>query len=114
MDTHSSRPWRRLVAALTTALVVALGVVVPLLDGDRALVGAALEAEHHDSCVVVHDHTICTQVGANLALIAETPSPRRLPVPVHAERPPTPDGPAAGEADGIRLPRAPPSPRAQP
>lgn len=114
MDTHSSRPWRRLVAALTTFLVVALGAVVPLLDGDRARVGAALEAEHHGSCVVVHDHTICTQIGANLALIPETPGPRRLPVPVHAERPPVADGPSAVELDGTHLPRAPPSPRAQP
>lgn len=98
---------------MTSALVVALSVVVPLLDGDRVNPGPVFEAEHHgSSCVVVHDHTICTQFSANLSLIPDAPAVRRPPTPVRMAPPSAPEGPSAVTRNGTRLPRAPPSHRA--
>ncbi|HZD04973.1 MAG TPA: hypothetical protein VE173_08640, partial [Longimicrobiales bacterium] len=101
------------VASLTLALMAALSVVVPMLDAGDAFRGPGIESEHHAStCVVVHDHTICTQVSANRALTTHAPPPRRpatelvLPDPVSAAPPP------AGRLAGTRLPRAPPFHRA--
>ena len=86
---------------------------VPLLDGDRGYSGPVFEAEHHgSSCVVVHDHTICTQVGANLALTPDSPDPDRLPAGVLDEHPVAAEGPTGVLLHGTRLPRAPPFHRA--
>ncbi len=48
--------------------MLALGVTVPFLDRDLLGSDVAIEAEHQDACSLpTHDHTICTQVVANLA-----------------------------------------------
>jgi len=58
---------RKPVSALLTGALLATSLLVPLLDRAGAASTPALETEHHAStCVVGHDHTICTQVGANL------------------------------------------------
>jgi hypothetical protein len=63
---------RYLRAAVTgplVALLLQLGVVVPLLERTDAFTGPQVESEHgSDHCPTPHDHTICTQVGANQAV----------------------------------------------
>lgn len=62
---------RRALSPLLAVLVIGSGLVAPVLDGGGAH-GAALEAEHHPSaCVRGHDHTVCTQLGANRLAPAE-------------------------------------------
>lgn len=110
MNTRTARTWKRLVASVTSALVVALSVVVPLLDGGPGFEGPVFEADHHGSaCVVVHDHTICTQVSANLALAPASPNPERLPALIPVPRSAAPESPTGTPLDGPHLPRAPPS-----
>ncbi len=71
-------------SALLTGVLLAVSVLVPMLDGESASRTPALETEHHAAtCVTGHDHTICTQVGANLwagtsegLTLAHRPRPR--------------------------------------
>ena len=66
-----------LVSTTLTALVVVLGVAVPLLERADLTSDAVLESEHHAStCPPRHDHTVCTQFGVNLPLASE---PARIP-----------------------------------
>lgn len=39
--------------------------MTPVLERDVGSSAPALETEHHDGCVPVHDHRICVQVVAN-------------------------------------------------
>ena len=66
-------------ALITSALMVALSVAVPFMDGSDSVAGPTMEAGHHGSVCTLHDHTLCTQVGANLALVVETLPAGRLP-----------------------------------
>lgn len=54
-------------SALLSALLLVLSVAVPLLERADFLHEERWES-HHDpeECVPAHDHTICTQVRANL------------------------------------------------
>ncbi len=62
---------RRAFSAWLTALLLMVSVVVPMLDGGEFSHEAAFESEHSAaSCLRGHDHTICTQVSANLLLPA--------------------------------------------
>lgn len=113
MKTHSLATWKGLTASVTSAVLVALSVVVPLLDGERGLDGPVFESEHHTpSCVVGHHHTVCTQFGANLALTPVAPAPVRSLLRVRPLLPPRPADPATRPLDQARLPRAPPFLRA--
>ena len=61
------RRTRRILGPLLGAAVLSTSLLVPLLDRTAAVPDAALETEHHAAtCLAGHDHTICTQVGANL------------------------------------------------
>lgn len=100
---------RKLPALILPPLLLAIGVVVPLLDRDLYDRGPVLEAEHSPSaCVVAHDHTICTQVGASRW------APAKPAVPWLSFRRQTP--PPSSESriqlrslrKGSRHPRAPP------
>lgn len=63
-------------ACQLAVMLTALSVLLPLLERDRVGRSPVLETEHHTgSCVVAHDHTICTQVGANFALAAPGAQP---------------------------------------
>lgn len=58
---------RKVMSTLLTGALLATSALVPLLDRNESANAPVLETEHHAStCVVGHDHTICTQVGANL------------------------------------------------
>lgn len=62
---------RKALAAWLPALLIVLSVTVPMIDlGDFAH-EVAVESEHNSAtCPTPHDHTICTQVGANLAIVS--------------------------------------------
>lgn len=60
---------RRLLAPLLATLLVASSVAVPVMDADGPGNGPVVESEHDaGSCVVGHDHTVCSQAGANRPL----------------------------------------------
>ena len=65
--TRSTRPFRLLSAPLA-ALLLSSSMVVPALEAfDSGHVPVA-ESEHEPgSCPTPHDHSVCTQVGANHA-----------------------------------------------
>ena len=73
------RGTRRALSAWLSTLMLVLSVAVPLVE--RADLDHQVRWESgHDasSCAPGHDHTICTQVGANLSL----PSRAGVPSPV--------------------------------
>lgn len=66
--------------------MVCLSVAVPMLE--RADVSKQTAIEHHhdpSTCPRGHDHTVCTQAGANLALAAARPAPDAGPALTHVE-----------------------------
>jgi len=51
-----------------------LSVAVPVLDGAERTHGPVLESKHNAStCVLGHDHSVCTQLSSNRVLSAERP-----------------------------------------
>jgi hypothetical protein len=63
---------RPLVSTALAALVLTLSVAVPLLDRADGGTDPVLESEHNPStCPPTHDHTVCTQFGANLPIASE-------------------------------------------
>jgi hypothetical protein len=88
---------RKALAAWLPALLIVLSVTVPMIDlGDFAH-EVAVESEHNSAtCPTPHDHTICTQVGANLAIVSaatwidhshaivRAPTPVQAPPSVHS------------------------------
>jgi hypothetical protein len=109
MGYHIASRRGRLVAGVVCVLVVALGDIVPLLEAGDSIDGPAVETEHHaQTCVVVHDCRLCTQIGAAHALIPPSSIPIRLnrsrlgPTPLQVRTPYEPAG------VGILLPRGPP------
>lgn len=63
---NQRRPLRTSAALMLTVLMVGGSVVVPLIErADQAHV-TVVESEHAPGdCPTGHDHTVCTQVGAN-------------------------------------------------
>lgn len=62
---------RRPLGLLLCALILGTSVAAPLLERGGFLSHAAVESEHDPAtCAHPHDHRICTQVGANLSLMA--------------------------------------------
>jgi hypothetical protein len=60
---------RRVVGAPLATLLLALSVAVPVLERiDLSLEPVAESAHDPGACTPSHDHTVCTQVGANVAL----------------------------------------------
>lgn len=67
--TRSRRnPFRTGLATGISVLMLALSVAVPVLEQSELFAHPVAEAEHNPGeCPSGHDHTVCTQVGANLA-----------------------------------------------
>ncbi|MGD8320398.1 MAG: hypothetical protein PVJ02_08090 [Gemmatimonadota bacterium] len=66
-----SRGTRRIVSIWLSTLMLVLSVSVPLLDSGGLNHRQRWESEHESGiCTPAHDHTICTQVGANLSIPA--------------------------------------------
>ncbi|GMV07178.1 MAG: hypothetical protein AMXMBFR53_34530 [Gemmatimonadota bacterium] len=65
---------RRALGGPMSALVVMLSAAVPMLDVADLRTGTTVESQHDPaSCAPSHDHTVCTQVGANHALAGRAP-----------------------------------------
>ena len=63
---------RRALWAPLTALMLLLSVAIPMLDIADFGSEAVVESQHDPaSCAPAHDHTLCTQVGANQALLPQ-------------------------------------------
>ncbi|MEQ9398599.1 MAG: hypothetical protein RJQ04_05475 [Longimicrobiales bacterium] len=59
------------------ALMLVLSVAVPVLERADVSHELAIESEHDpNTCPPVHDHTVCTQVGANHGAVADGPEHR--------------------------------------
>ena len=60
-------PLQRLLAGLLAVAALALGPAVSVLDAEEGKHGPVMESAHDAAeCVHGHDHSICTQVGANV------------------------------------------------
>ena len=69
----SKSPARSALGLTLCFLTLASSVAVPLLDRGGMVTTPTAESEHDPSrCAPRHDHRVCTQVGANLALASET------------------------------------------
>jgi hypothetical protein len=90
-------------------LLLTLSVVVPVMEQGSLFDRPVVEREHEPGeCPSGHDHTICTQMGANLSLEAapvESPfGPTAVSVlPIARNR-----ALSSGPLDGSKLSRAPP------
>lgn len=71
------RAIRRVFATLLATLTLVLSVAIPLLERADLSLDPVAESQHDPgSCAPAHDHTICTQVGANVALTSGPIHPR--------------------------------------
>ena len=60
---------RQVFGTCLSALIVALSVAVPVMGRGDLSRGNAVESQHDPvNCAPAHNHTLCTQVGANHAL----------------------------------------------
>lgn len=56
------------IAAVISVLMLTLSIAVPVLEQGALFSHPVAEAEHNPGeCPSGHDHTVCTQVGANFA-----------------------------------------------
>ncbi len=62
---------RKTISVGLSALLITLSIAVPALERPEFAHESAIESEHDPAhCPPTHDHTVCTQVGANLSLTA--------------------------------------------
>jgi hypothetical protein len=62
---------RKALSATLSVLMLTLSTAVPLLDRAEVTEHTVIESGHDPAtCPRGHDHTICTQVGANLSAVA--------------------------------------------
>jgi hypothetical protein len=74
-----ARGTRRAISAWLSALLLVLSVAVPFVERADLDHQQRWESTHEPgACAPAHDHTVCTQVGANLSL----PARPGLPGPV--------------------------------
>ncbi len=75
--TRVRRPFRRAVASPLAALLLTLSVAVPVMERADFAHAPVVESEHQPgACPAPHDHTVCTQVGANHASPGADKTPR--------------------------------------
>lgn len=83
-------------AAGISVLMLTLSVAVPVLEQGALFAQPVAESEHNSGeCPSGHDHTVCTQVGANLALKGHA-----------VESPEAPSGVAFSRRQGDAIPTA--------
>ena len=82
---------RKTVSVWLSTLLLTLSVAVPALERAEFAHEPAIESEHDPAhCPPAHDHTVCTQVGANLSvtvaptLIDHTQEVFRVSAPIEA------------------------------
>lgn len=67
---------RKSVSVWLAALMLSLSVAVPVLERADLVHAPVAESQHAPgSCPSAHDHTVCTQVGANLSATASGDAP---------------------------------------
>ena len=68
---HRDSILRKAFAAWLPALMLALSVAVPALEREEIAHETVVESEHNPgTCPTAHDHTVCTQVSANLSAVS--------------------------------------------
>lgn len=68
MNRSRRDPFRMGIATVISVLMLTLSVAVPVLEKGALFSHPVAEAEHNPGeCPAGHDHTVCTQVGANFA-----------------------------------------------
>jgi len=71
MDTPRDSARKRFALGLTL-LILTLSIAVPLMETSEIADATVIESEHNPAeCPTAHDHTVCTQVGANLSAVAD-------------------------------------------
>ena len=66
---------RKALSAGISLLMLTLSIAVPLIERADVSHETAVESEHNPlQCPPAHDHTVCTQASANLAVAASTQS----------------------------------------
>ena len=66
---------RKGLTLLISALILFMGVAVPVLERAEIVDGPVAESEHNPAtCPPAHDHTLCTQVGSELLASGDRPS----------------------------------------
>lgn len=79
---------RTFVSAGAALLMLALSVAVPLIERADVVTAPVAESEHNPAtCPPAHDHTVCTQMGSNLAAPAPAHEHRLAKVVLHASTP---------------------------
>ena len=79
---------RKTVSVAISLLMFTVSVAVPLMDRGELVVELAVESQHDPSrCQHAHDHTVCTQVGANVSVAFGTYRHRLAHVVVPAATP---------------------------
>jgi len=100
---------RRASATLLAALLLLQSVLVPLLDGADRFRGPVIESEHGaTSCGHGHDHSVCTQFGANRLLSSEVAKPHGTSLELVFKNRWVRDGVASLIAASLHHSRAPP------
>ncbi len=100
---------RKGVSVGISLLILTLSVAVPVLERADLVDEPVAESEHNPAtCPTAHDHTVCTQVGANLSAASDVQE-HQLPFAVLRVATPieTPPGVSAAFSEGHRS-RAPP------
>ena len=100
---------RKGVSVGISLLILTLSVAVPVLERADLVDEPVAESEHNPAtCPTAHDHTVCTQVGANLSAPSDVQE-HQLPHAVTRVATPieTPPGVSAAFSEGHRS-RAPP------
>jgi hypothetical protein len=63
--------WQSAIATVLCSLTLFASVATPLMERDAFSGGPTVESEHDPkACTPKHDHRVCTQVGADLALVS--------------------------------------------
>lgn len=109
MNHSRHNPIRMSLTVGLSLLMLTLSVAVPVLEQGTLLHQPVVESEHAPGdCPSGHDHTVCTQVGANLAVEGDDVDAPLAGSVLAVEAPCGARTIAARAEDGARRSRAPP------
>lgn len=108
--TFSARTFRTLVATPLATLLLTLSVAVPVMEVADLAQTPVVESEHEPgTCPPPHDHTVCTQVGANHAASGSSGVEHAIEGFAQMRMVPVVDGAPDARASRTRSARAPPA-----
>src|SRR4051812_25861299 len=105
----SRSAFRRALSPLVGALLLLQAAVVPALEATDAGPRVVLESRHDASCRVGHDHSICTQAGANRSIVSGSATAVLAAATVEIAAPLGVGQPPARAVERGSRPRAPPT-----